>query len=468
LDGTVLRVPPPDAVLASRTVLRRNTTTLTERSKKRECVNILRDPTKRRWLAWGALAFVFLLVNVHRLSTAVLSEQLTSDFTITATQLGTLHASFFIIYAFSQVPAGVLADRYGPRYVGSVGATVLSLGAIGFTVSGGYPAALLSRALIGLGSSVIFVAILRFCANWFRVDEFATMTGLTAGMAAGTGAILATTPLAVAVGLFGWRSTVFGLAVLGFVAAGAVFAFARQSPATAGLDPIENVPEQGSVTLADTGGYLKKLATDPDQWLLSIAFFAGMGTILTVIGLWGVPYLVAVYGLDVTTASYYTLLGSVGILVGGPAVGRLSDRIGRRFPPLIAGFGLFVAVLLVIPIVGSPPLLVVAVLYFLIGCCLGVTMLALPIIKERYPTEASGVATAVVNGAGFFGATVLPTLMGFAVDRYRTGDVVAGTAVYTEFGYRVAFGITAGAVGIAFCSTLWLYVRQRRESNSPA
>ena len=237
---------------------------------------------------------------------------------------------------------------------------------------------------------------------------------------------------------------------------------------TLGGTTVDGGVDPGAVTLADTGGYLKKLATDPDQWLLSIAFFAGMGTILTVIGLWGVPYLVAVYGLDVTTASYYTLLGSVGILVGGPAVGRLSDRIGRRFPPLIAGFGLFVAVLLVIPIVGSPPLLVVAVLYFLIGCCLGVTMLALPIIKERYPTEASGVATAVVNGAGFFGATVLPTLMGFAVDRYRTGDVVAGTAVYTEFGYRVAFGITAGAVGIAFCSTLWLYVRQRRESNSPA
>nr|WP_272494424.1 MFS transporter [Natronomonas aquatica] len=428
---------------------------------------MLHDPTKRRWLGWGALALVFLLVNIHRLSTAVLSEQLTTDFTISATQLGTLHASFFIIYAFSQIPAGALADRYGPRYVGSLGATVLSLGAIGFTVSSGYPAALASRALVGLGSSVIFVTILRFCANWFRVDEFATMTGLTAGGAAGTGAILATTPLAVSVEWFGWRSTVSGLGVVGFLAAAAVFVLARQSPMAAGLDPIEDVPEQDSVTLAETAGYLKQLATDPDQWLLSTVFFSGMGTILTVIGLWGVPYLVAVYDLDVTTASYFTLLGSVGILVGGPGVGWLSDRIGQRFLPMIAGFALFVVVLSVIPILGSPPLFVVALLYLLIGCCLGVTMLALPIIKERYPTEASGVATAVVNGAGFFGATVLPTLMGFAVDRYRTGDVVDGTAVYTEFGYRVAFAITAAFVGVALCSTVVLYVRQRRREASP-
>jgi len=91
-----------------------------------------------------------------------------------------------------------------------------------------------------------------------------------------------------------------------------------------------------------------------------------------------------------------------------------------------------------------------------------VTVLALPVIKERYPAEASGVATAVVNGAGFFGATVLPTVMGVAVDRYRTGDVVAGAVTYTEFGYRVAFSITAVAAVVAFCSIVALYLRDRR------
>ncbi len=424
-------------------------------------MNLFSDPTKRRWLAWGALASVFLFVNVHRLSTAVISEQLTADFDITASQLGTLHASFFVIYAFIQIPTGVLADRYGPRYVGSVGALVLSLGAVGFTASGGYAGAALSRAVIGLGSGVIFVSILRFCANWYRVDEFATMAGLTSGIA-GIGAILATTPLAVAVGRFGWRATVFALAAGGIVSGVAVFAFARQSPAAAGLTPIENVPEQASVTLAETGGYLRELLADPDQWLLSLTFFSGMGTILTVVGLWGVPYLVSVYGLDVTTASYFTLLGSVGILVGGPGVGWVSDRVGRRLLPMVVGFGVFTLALAVIPLLGSPPLPVVAAVYFLVGSGMGVSVLTLPVIKERYPAEASGVATGTINGAGFFGATVLPTLMGLAVDRYRTGDAVAGTVTYTEFGYRVAFAITTVAALLAFASTLSLYLRRRR------
>ncbi len=439
--------------------------TLTERSGELNRVNLLSDPTKRRWLGWGALGSVFLLVNIHRLSTAVLSEQLTIDFSISATQLGTLHASFFVVYALVQIPSGVLADRYGPRYLGSIGAVVLSLGAIGFTASNGYLTATISRAFIGLGSGVIFISVLRFCANWYRVDEFATMTGLTAGIA-GTGAIIATTPLAVVVERLGWRPTVFSLALIGFAAALAVFLIARQSPTTAGLDPIENVPEQPSVTFSQTGRFLKTLARDLDQWLLSITFFAGQGTVLTVIGLWGVPYLISVYGLNVTTASYYTLFGSIGILIGGPAVGWLSDRIEQRLRPMIVGYGVFLLVLLIIPIVGTPPLFIIALIYFAIGCCIGVTLLALSVIKERYPAEASGVATGVVNGAGFFGATVLPMTMGAAVDSYRTGDIVAGTVVYTELGYRIAFGLTAAVVFLAFCSTVWLYLRERDPSTS--
>ena len=424
-------------------------------------MNALTDPTKRRWLGWGSLAVVFLLVNVHRLSTAVLSEELIAAFSITASQLGTLHASFFLIYALVQIPTGIVADRYGARYVGAGGAVVLSAGAVGFTLSNGYLAAFLSRAVIGLGSGVIFIATLRFCASWFRVDEFATMAGMTTGIA-GLGAILATVPLAVAIGWAGWRPTVLILAAVGFVAAGGVFALVRRSPDDAGLDPIENVPVQRSITLRETGAYLRALFADVDQWLLSVVFFSANGTILTVIGMWGVPYLVVVYGLDVTTASYFTLLGAIGILVGGPTIGRLSDRIGNRFAPLIAGLGLFALTLSVIPAVGDPPLVAVGGVFFIVGLSMGFVMLSLPIIKEKYPPDASGVATATVNGAGFLGGAVLPTSMGLVLDGYRTGEVVSGAVVYTELGYRIAFSVTTVAVALAFGCAVWLSVRERR------
>ena len=423
-------------------------------------MQLLSDPTRRRWVAWGSLVGVFLLVNVHRLSTAVLSERLISAFGVTAAQLGTLHASFFVIYAAVQIPTGMLADRYGARFVGTAGAVTLSVGAIGFALSGGYRSAFLFRAVIGFGSGVVFISTIRFCANWFRADEFGTMTGLTAGTA-GLGAIVATTPLAYLIRWFGWRSTILAFAGFGLVAAGCVWLFVRRSPAAAGLDPIDNVPERPAVTFGETVSHVRTLLADPDQWLLSAVFFCSMGTILTVIGLWGVPYLVVVHGLPVTTASYYTLIGAVGMLIGGPTVGWISDRIGRRLAPMIAGLGLFAAALGVIPVFGAPPLPVIAVVYFVIGFSLGVTMLSLPVIKEQYPAGASGVATATVNGAGFFGGAALPPLMGAVLDRYRTEDVVAGAVAYTDFGYRVAFSVTTVAVVVALCCAVW-FARRRR------
>jgi sugar phosphate permease len=255
-----------------------------------------------------------------------------------------------------------------------------------------------------------------------------------------------------------------GLGGVGLLAGAAVFLLARQSPADAGLDPIEGVPDQPSVTLAETAGHLRDLLGDLDQWLVSVTFFATMGTLLTLIGLWGVPYLVAVYGLDVTTASYYTLLGSVGSLLGPPVVGRLSDAVERRGLPMAVALGGFTAALAIIPVFGRPPLSAVAGVYFACGFLFGGAMLGFTAVKERYPAGASGVATATVNTAGFVGGALFPTLMGLALDAYRTGEVVAGTAVYTEFGYRVAFGIITVAVAVGFLCSLWLLVRERRRA----
>jgi MFS family permease len=171
---------------------------------------------------------------------------------------------------------------------------------------------------------------------------------------------------------------------------------------------------------------------------------------------------VAVYGLGVTAASYYTLLASVGILLGPPTIGRFSDAIGSRLVPMAGALAVFTAALAIIPVFGRPPLLAVAASYLCCGFFFGGALLGFPIVKERYPAGASGVATATVNTAGFVGAALLPTLMGLALDAYRTGEVVAGAAVYTEFGYRVAFGIITVAAGVGFLCSVWLLVRDRR------
>jgi Nitrate/nitrite transporter len=398
-----------------------------------------RRPPWWPWLGWAALAAGFYLVNIQRLSTAVLSEAFTAAFVLSAAQLGTLHAAFFAVYAVLQLPTGIVVDRYGSRLTASVGMLTVAAGSLVMATAGGFTVAIIARLLIGAGASVIFIAILRYAASWFPPQRFATVTGMTAGVA-GLGAISAATPLAVLVQTVGVTRSFEFAAVGAVTVAVAIWVFVRRGTAETPDRPVDVVGIRAQ---------LRTLVGDPEQWLLSLVFFAGNGTTVTIMGLWGVPYLVAVYGLSVADASVYTLIGSVGILIGGPTLGWLSDRLGMRLRPMIVGLALTASALAVIPLLGQPPLWAIAAVYAVVGASIGVSLLSMTAIKERYPPSAAGVATAAVNTWGFVGATVLPVAMGIAVDQYRTGAIVGGSVVYTPMGYRIAFAIAAGVVALA-------------------
>ncbi|WP_312911926.1 MFS transporter [Natronosalvus caseinilyticus] len=415
-----------------------------------------RDPLTRRWFLWGTLGVVFLLVNVYRLSTAVLAEELMAGFRTTGAQLGTLHAIFFWIYALMQLPTGILADRIGPRRTAAAGGLVMNVGAIWFALATSYAGALVARGLVGLGASVIFVCILRFCASWFRADEFATLSGLSFAVS-GVGGVLATTPLAVAAESAGWRTTVGALGVFGVAFSVVVYAVVRDTPERAGFDPIEGVPGQPTLSTAAVVRHVRTVLSDRVTWVASVMLFCTSGLNLTLFGLWGVPYVVQTYDVSVTHASLYTLAGGVGMIVGPPSIGWVSDRLERRVELMVVGAVLYVASLGLVAALGRPPIAVVGVVFFVAGVLLGAFVLGYPLVKDRHDASASGISTSVINGAAFFGAAVLPTAMGFALDTYWTGELEAGVRVYTATGYRMAFVIATVAAAVALACTLWLY-----------
>lgn len=418
-------------------------------------VRIRDNPYRWRWVLWGTLAVVFLLVNLYRLASAVLAESLMADFETTGAALGTLHASFFYFYALMQLPAGILVDRAGPRRTATVGALVLNLGAISFAFADSYVIAFVSRAFIGAGGAVIFISMLRICASWYRADEFGTMNGLTIAVA-GFGGIMAATPLAIAAGAFGWRETTFALGVLGLVFAVLIFLLTEDTPTDAGFESIDGDPEH-QLTLEEVVVNLRRVLSEQETWIISIMLFCSTGILITLLGLWGVPYVVQVYDVTVTTASWFTLLGSVGLFVGPPVFGWVSDRVDRRSVLIVFGGVGYVTGFGILTVLVKLPIVVVAMIFFGLGFLLGAFTLSYPLIKERHATTASGVSTSTINGAAFFGAALFPTVVGYALDVYWTGDTVAGARIYTELGYQVSFGIATAASLVALLCSIWLY-----------
>lgn len=421
------------------------------------------DPWRRRWLLLGILAASFLLVNVYRLSTGVLTEQLMAAFRTTGAELGTLHAMFFLVYAVMQIPTGILVDRIGPRRTAAGGTAIMNVGALWFTLASSFHAALGARFLIGLGGSVIFVSMLRFAASWYTPAEFPTVNGLCFAVG-GLGGILATAPFAVAVDIAGWERTMQALAVGGLLTAIVIAGVVRDTPTRAGYDPIHPDAREGPrLSMGEVRRGLGRVLVDPWVWVVCLILFAAGGINLTVFGLWGIPYVVQVYDTSVLFASVFTMIGGVGAVLGPPVIGWIASHTGRRTSIVVAGGVIYVGCLSSIAVLGDPPIILVGLTFLLIGALIGAFVVTYPLIKERHPSRLSGIALGSINGSSFFGAAVFPTLMGFALDAYWTGETVRGARVYSETGYRVSFAIATAISVVALVAALWLHRAARRE-----
>ncbi|WP_135820893.1 MFS transporter [Halostella litorea] len=416
------------------------------------------DPTTRRWVGWAALAGAFVLVNFHRVSTGVLADTLSRVFDTTGAELGLLHSAFFYIYAPMQLFAGILTDRWGTRRVATLGSAVMGLGVVWFSFSGTYLAGFLARVLIGLGGGVIYIATLRYCANWFRADEFATVTGLTLSASA-VGGLLAATPLAVLVAAVGWRDGLLGVGLAGFALTAAVFVLVRDTPADAGLAAVEGTPESTEQSFSEVLDGVRAVFDRRDTWIMGTMLFFAAGMNFTVMGLWGVPYVVQAYDVSVRTASLYTLAGNAGLVFGSPILGWLSDRLKERTGIILVSAVVYFLAYASIVVLGTPPLWYVGLVFFGVMFLLGGFTLSYTVIKERHTAARSGTATGTINGLSFLGAAVLPGVMGWALDVFWTGETVAGSRVYTLLGYRVAFGIAAVSGLVALGCAAWLHHR---------
>ena len=173
-----------------------------------EKANCMSDPLSRalryRWLIFWILAVSYVLVYFHRLCPAVVAVDMMQDLRAGGPLLGLLGSAYFYPYAIMQLPAGLLSDSWGPRRAITLFFIVAFAGSFVLGMAPSVFVAIVGRTLVGLGVSMLFVPTMKVLAEWFRVREFATMTGILMAMG-GIGSLTAATPLAVLSTWMGWR-----------------------------------------------------------------------------------------------------------------------------------------------------------------------------------------------------------------------------------------------------------------------
>ncbi len=75
----------------------------------------MKSYTKAKWSVWGIITFSFVLVLFLRMSTAVVSDNLANELGFNSIQISNIASFCLYAYAFMQIPAGILIDKYGAR-----------------------------------------------------------------------------------------------------------------------------------------------------------------------------------------------------------------------------------------------------------------------------------------------------------------------------------------------------------------
>lgn len=392
-----------------------------------------RSIDKYKWVVWATLALAFLIVFFHRYATAVVADDLTRDLGLTGSQLSLLASMYFYAYAFMQIPSGILADYVGPRRSAAAGMLLAAVGALVFSMAMQASWAYLGRLLVGIGVGMIFICTLKMQATWFKASEFATISGLTS-VIGNFGGILATTPLAILVINLGWRPTFRYIALATLGVALLVWLLVRDRPEEMGFTAPNPTNSQPQVPL---GQALRSILTNRHTWPSVVYFFCMSGSVTAFSGLWGIPYLTQAYGVDKQMASQVVLLMTLGVAFGGPAMGWLSDRIGRIKPILLATSGLYTLIWLYILLIaqGRPPFALNYFLYFVLGFVSIGFLLCFNNVKQVNNPAVSGIASGVVNTAGFGGTAILNSYVGRLLERVTPGPI------YSIAAYRFAFSV---------------------------
>ncbi len=296
-------------------------------------------PTRVRWILVVAITLMVAIFFIDRVNVSITGHIISQDYNFSDERLGKIFSAFFLGYAFLQIPAGWVVDRLGPRRVLAYGALWWAVfTALTASLPAGFVQAFvvlwLVRFSLGVGESVVFPSSNRWVANWIPTAD----RGLANGMIfAGVGAGSAFAPPLIRYLMthFNWRVGFWGCAVLGLVAAVVWYGMARDRPDE---HPGVNEAERAWISDGLPKGDPKRaprlawstILASKDAWALTFSYFC-FGYSPGIYFTWFFIYLTQIRGLNLKTASYYSMLPFLGMSIGSVIGGWIADKVSRKY-----------------------------------------------------------------------------------------------------------------------------------------
>lgn len=196
-------------------------------------------------------------------------------------------------------------------------------------------------------------------------------------------------------------------------------------------------------------------------WIVGGYAFAIWTPIAVFAALWGVPYLQEKFQISVVAASGLCSMIWIGIGIGSPLLGWLSDKIeSRRFALILSATLGLLATLILIYVPGLSYSWAPLVL-FVLGLGAGGQTVSFAVVKENNSPEYVGTASGFNNLSVLIGGAIFQPLVGYILQHTNAAKIVNGVTVYDIASYQLAFLV----MPLCFLSSLIIAVFILKETH---
>ena len=316
-------------------------------------------------------------------------------------QWGLLAAAFLVGAGLLQVPAGLLARRYGARSISLLGVGLLAVSAAACGAAPSFLALLALRLVAGVGAALFFSPAIGLVASLYPAGARGVPVGVFSS-AFSVGAALGVVIGALLIPPIGWQlSLVVGGAVLGVTTVVGVALI----PTAAGRAPRRVVGPRERLPAA---------LRYPGTWAVGIAFVGFEGATFAT-GQFVVPWGEAVEGWTAALAGVVGMMFILPSIIGGPIGGRIAERHSNHRTQFLVATFLGAGVLALLPFAGLGLALVIGTLFSIAYGFVYAVMYVIPHFWRQVPSGEIPLAIGLLNSIQLAGGAGVSALFGAVV-----------------------------------------------------
>ena len=398
------------------------------------------------WIVCSLAALFYFYEFVLRVAPSVMINDMMGQFGINAAQFGILTAFYYYAYTPMQMVVGVLIDKFGPRKLLSFSIIACFAGSFLISMLPSYLVGKVAIFMMGFGSSFAFVSVIKLAVNWMPANRLAFVTGIST-MLGLIGGICAEALMEKVVTTYGWMNAWYYMGFVGIVILILTLLFVHDHP----KEKKEAHDEAASTCvfklLKELKAILKKNAFIINGIIGGITFLP-----ISLFGsLWGIPFLEQAAGLSHADAANTLPIIFLGMAIGGPIFGLLSERIKQRKILIQANLVVVAILFSFVLFMPTMPSLLLKLVLLTMGFMTGAQVLVFPIGVELTSKTIAGTAVAATNFLVMLNLMFLQPLVGKILDMQWTGKIVNGVHFYSAESYQHAMLIVpiAFIIGLA-------------------